>query len=208
MEFAAALLPARDLACLCATSSQHWRHAAAVAHAAMDAQHGLTLRENATLADMHSLDGVPDTLSIDFREHGSRLVRKGNPLSTTYVGSYKDKVTLAQLPPAAGDTWSVDLALRCGVYQLALDGWENPAHGILHLWLDGRLAGEIDWFCKRTRERSHSITVGMPWTGVHQLTAICERSSADADRPTRHWICLKRLRMQRRASAEAGSPAF
>jgi hypothetical protein len=94
---------------------------------------------------MHSLDGVPDTLTIDLRDHGGRTVQRGSPLGTTYVGAYKDTVTLAQLPLAAGDTWSVDLTLRCGVYQLALDGWENPAHGILHLWLDGRPAGQIDW---------------------------------------------------------------
>ncbi len=103
---------------------------------------------------------------------------------------------LAQLPPAAGDSWSVDLPLRRGLHRLTLDGWENPAHGILHLWVDGRRVAGIDWCGVRTRERSHSITVGVPWTGVHQLTARCERSSADADRPTRHWICLKRLRME------------
>ena len=197
MEFAAQLLPARDLARVCALSSQHRGHAAALANAALDAQHGLALRENATLADMHIFDGVPDAASIDLREYGTRRVRKGNPLSTTYVGSYKDKVTLAQLPPAAGDTWSIDLTLRCGVYQLALDGWANPAHGILHLWLNGRLVGEMNWLHKRTRERCHSVTVVVPWTGAHQLTARCERSSADMDRPTRHWVCLKRLRMQR-----------
>ena len=64
---------------------------------------------------MHSLNGVPDTLTIDLRDHGSRTVQRGSALSTTYVESYNNKVTLAQLPPAAGDTWSVDLALRCGV---------------------------------------------------------------------------------------------
>jgi hypothetical protein len=198
MELAAALLPARDLARVCATSSQHRGHSAALAQAALDAQHGLALRRrNATLAEIHSLDSVPDTMTIDVRDPASRTVRRGNPLSTTFVGSHEDKVTLAQLPPTEGDTWSVDLTLRCGMYLLALDGWENPAHGILHLWLDGRLAGEIDWRCKRTREHSHSLTVGVPWTGVHQLTARCERSSADADRPTRHWICLKSLRLRR-----------
>ena len=129
---------------------------------------------------------VPDTLTIDLRDHGSRRVQRGSPLATTFVGSHEDKMTWAQLPPAEGDTWSVDLTLRCGVYQLVLDGWGNPAHGILQLWLYGRLAGEIDWRCKRTREHSHSITVGMPWTGVHQLTARCERSSADTDRRARH----------------------
>ena len=64
MELAAALLPARDLARVCATSSQHRGHAAALAHAALDAQHGLALPKNAILASMHSLDGVPDTLTI------------------------------------------------------------------------------------------------------------------------------------------------
>ena len=55
MEFAAELLPARDLARVCATSSQHRGHAAALANAALDAQHGLALRD-ASLAEMHALD--------------------------------------------------------------------------------------------------------------------------------------------------------
>ncbi len=84
------------------------------------------------------------------------------------------------------------------MYQLSLDGWENPAHGVLDLLADGRQVGEgIDWYCKRTRERSHSGIVEVNWTGLHKLMGRCDRSNADEDRPMRHWICLKRIRMQR-----------
>ena len=44
----------------------------ALALVATHAHHGLALRENATLADMHSLDTVPETLTIDLREHGGQ----------------------------------------------------------------------------------------------------------------------------------------
>ena len=56
---------------------------------------------------------------------------RGSPLCTTYVGSYRDKVTLAQIPPAPGDVWCIDCPLRRGAYLMTLDGWENPAHGVL-----------------------------------------------------------------------------
>ena len=108
-------------------------------------------------------------------------------------------MTLAQLPPAADDSWSVDCSLRCGVHLLTFDGWENPAHGILDLWLDGRRMGEagIDWCGERTVESSRSIIVSVRWTGVHQLVGRCSRTSADEARPTRYWICLSRIHMQR-----------
>jgi hypothetical protein len=143
------------------------------------------------------MERIPDETTIDLREHGCRVARRGSPLSTTCVGSHKKMVTLAQLPPAEGDTWSINSSLRRGLFQLTLDGWENPVHGILDLWLDGKRLCEIDWRAKRTRERSHRIDVSVRWTGVHQLVGRCERSNADADRPTRHWVCLKRVRMLR-----------
>ena len=91
----------------------------------------------------------------------------------------------------------INCPLRRGLARLTLHGWENPAHGVLDLWLDGKRLREVDWRAERTVERSHSIDVSVRWTGVHQLVGRCERSNADADRPTRHWVCLKRIRMQR-----------
>ena len=106
-------------------------------------------------------------------------------------------MTLAQLPPAEGDAWSINCSLRRGAFFLTSEGWQNPAHGILDLWLDEKRLCVVDWRAERTVERSHSIDVSVRWTGAHQLVGRCERSSADADRPTRHWVCLKRIRMQR-----------
>ena len=103
------------------------------------------------MADMHSMDCMPETLNFDLREERWRRVLSGNPLCTTYVGSYRNKVTLAQIPPAPGDSWLMDFNLRRGAYQMT--------HGILDLFLDGRCIGAVDWFDDYTRERSRSIVI-------------------------------------------------
>ena len=111
--------------------------------------------------------------------------------------SYKNKVTLAQIPPAPGDSWLMDFNLRRGAYLMTLEGWDNPAHGILDLSLDGRRIGSVDWFDDYTRERSRSIDLGVRWTGVHQLVGRCCGSNADEVRPTRQWMCVSSLHLRR-----------
>ena len=196
MELLSELLPALDLARLCAASTRQRRHVADVACAALQSQHGLALRD-ASLAEMHSLDCLPEALNFDLREQGTRRVLRGNPLCTTYVGSYTDRVTLAQIPPASGNAWSIDCSLRRGAYLMTLEGWQNPAHGILDVFLDGRHSGSMDWFNGHTRERSRSIAIDVRWSGPHQLVGRCNRSNADEARPTRHWICLSGVHLHR-----------
>ena len=123
------------------------------------------------------------------RKQGTRRVLRGSPLCTTYVGSYRDKATLAQIPPTPGDAWSIDCSLRRGAYLMTLEGWGNPAHGILDLFLDGRRIGSVDWFDNYTRECSRSIDFGVRWTGLHPILGRCSQTNADADRPTRRWVC-------------------
>ena len=149
------------------------------------------------MAEMHTMDCMPETLNFDLREERWRRVLSGNPMCTTYVGSYKKKVTLAQIPPAPGDSWLMDFNLRRGAYLMTLEGWGNPAHGILDLFLDGRRIGSVDWFDDYTRERSRSIDFDVRWTGVHQLVGRCCGSNADEVRPTRHWMCLSGLHLRR-----------
>ena len=131
------------------------------------------------------------------RKQGTRRVLRGSPLCTTYVGSYMDRVTLAQIPPAPGDSWLMDFNLRRGAYLMTLEGWGNPAHGILDLFLDGRRIGSVDWFNDYTTVRSRSIDFAVRWTGLHQLVGRCSETNADEDRPTRHWICLSGVRLRR-----------
>ena len=107
-------------------------------------------------------------------------------------------MTRAQIPPALGDSWSIDCSLRRGAYLMTLEGWGgSPAHGILDLFLDGRRIGSVDWFDDYTRERSRSIVFDVRWTGLHQLVGICSSSNADEDRPTQHWICLSGVHLRR-----------
>ena len=115
-EMLAELLPALDLARLCSASTRFYSQAAALARAAIRAHHGLMILD-ASLAEMHSLDCLPETASID--------LLRGSPLCTTYVGSYKDKLTLAQIPPASGDAWCIDCSLRRGAYLMTLEGWDG-----------------------------------------------------------------------------------
>ena len=196
VDLLAELLPAVELARICSVSTRFYRHAATLAFASVRAQHGLMIPD-ASLAEMHGLDSVQEAQSFDMRKQGTRRVLRGSPLCTTYVGSYRDKITLAQIPPASGDAWSIDCSLRRGAYLMTLEGWGNPAHGILDLFLDGRRIGSVDWFDDYTRERSRSIDFDVRWTGVHQLVGRCCGSNADEVRPTRHWMCLSGLHLRR-----------
>ena len=76
------------------------------------------------MAEMHTMDCMPAALTFDLRARAARVLR-GSPMRTTYVGSYKDKVTLAQIPPASGDAWSIDCSLRRGAYLMTLEGWDG-----------------------------------------------------------------------------------
>ena len=156
VDLLAELLPAVELARICSVSTRFYRHAATLAFASVRAQHGLMIPD-ASLAEMHALDSVQEAQSFDMRKQGTRRVLRGSPLCTTYVGSYRDKITLAQIPPASADAWSIDCSLRRGAYLMTLEGRGNPAHGILDLFLDGQRIGSVDWFDDYTRERSRSI---------------------------------------------------
>ena len=150
VDLLAELLPAVELARICSVSTRFYRHAATLAFASVRAQHGLMIPD-ASLAEKAL------RAEQDMRKQGTRRVLRGSPLCTTYVGSYRNKITLAQIPPASGDAWSIDCSLRRGAYLMTLEGWGNPAHGILDLFLDGRRIGSVDWFDDYTRERSRSI---------------------------------------------------
>ena len=201
VDLLAELLPAVELARICSVSTRFYRHAATLAFASVRAQHGLMIPD-ASLAEMHALDSVQEAQSFDMRKQGTRRVLRGSPLCTTYVGSYRDKVTLAQIPPAPGDMWSIACPLRRGAYLMTLDGWENPAHGVLDIFLDGRCIARIDWFNDYTTERSRSIDFAVRWTGLHQVVGRYSQTNADAGRPTRHWICLRGVRLRRIAGTE------
>ena len=122
VDLLAELLPAVELARICSVSTRFYRHAAALARAAIRAQHGLMVPD-ASLAEMHTFDSLPAALTFD-RARAARVLR-GSPMCTTYVGSYKDKVTLAQNPPASGDAWCIDCSLRRGAYLMTLEGWDG-----------------------------------------------------------------------------------
>ena len=150
VDLLAELLPAVELARICSVSTRFYRHAATLAFASVRAQHGLMIPD-ASLAEMHGLDSVQEAQSFDMRKQGTRRVLRGSPLCTTYVGSYRDKITLAQIPPASGDAWSIDCSLRRGAYLMTLDGVGQPGARYL-----GPLPGRTARRLRRLVRRLHA----------------------------------------------------
>ena len=70
LEPLAELLPAVDLARFSSASTRFYSQAAALARAAIRAQHGLMILDGGTMAEMHTLDCMPETLNFDLREFG------------------------------------------------------------------------------------------------------------------------------------------
>lgn len=188
----AAMLSVQDLARLCATCPQ-LRHAAQdLAHAAMQAQHGLSV-VRCTLGDLRVLEDTPLGCEIDFSQPRTRQVRQGNALSEVCVGSSPWLVAQAQCPPKCGDAWSARVELKRGRYSLELHGWQNPSHGVLSLFLDGLPLGDFDWSGPCTRRCAHVVELHVRWTGAHHILARTNRSNAALCRRRRHWICLRHL---------------
>ena len=74
VDLLAELLPAVELARICSVSTRFYRHAAALARAAIRAQHGLMILGGGTMAEMHTMDCMPETLNFDLREERWRRV--------------------------------------------------------------------------------------------------------------------------------------
>ncbi len=198
-QHGAELLTARELAQLSMASTRHRRAATDLARLVMERQHGLCILDGGALANLHALERLPDQLTTDLRRRDARrVVERGSPLCTCYVGGRKDLKTRAQEPPAQGDAWAVDVCLRRGRYLLALDGWTNPAHGIVDLFWDGLRVGRgFDWCGEETAERRHTAELFVRWTGAHRLLGQCCRSNAARDRATRFWVCLASIQLKR-----------
>ena len=202
VEHAAELLSARELAVLAMTARSHLRIAGVFVGAALTRRHGL-LVAHGTIADLHAFDSMPYEFTVDLRTAGAREVVSGSPLRSVCVGGRAGQKTLAQVPPAQGDRWCLDVWLQRGRYALTIDGWENPAHGVLDILLDGRPAAAFDFCGPRTVRCRHRADVSARWTGPHRLVGSCDRTSADLDRATRHWICLRRHRLHRVAPLQS-----
>ena len=202
VEHAAELLDARELAALAMTARNHRRASEDFVGVALARRHGLRVAQG-TVADLHAFDSMPVDFTVDLRASGAREVVSGSPLHSVCVGGRSSQKTLAQLPPAQGDRWCLGVWLQRGRYALTVDGWENPAHGVLDISLNGRPAAAFDFCGPRTVRCRHRADVSVRWTGPHRLVGSCDRTSADLDRATRHWICLRRLRLHRVAPLQS-----
>ncbi len=118
-EHVAAVLSARDLACLCATSTDHRRASTSLVMVATKEQHGLAIyppdnkNKKSTVADLFALEKTPNRCSLNLKKAGTRKVVNGAGFCEILVGSHPNLITQAQ-PPACHDEWSVEVMLRKG----------------------------------------------------------------------------------------------
>ncbi len=173
----------------------------------MKEQHGIVINHDGggSFADLLALENTPSACSVNLRRVGVRRVEQGAAFDRIHVGSIANVVTQAQAPPARGDSWSVDVRLKKGLYTLELRGWRNVAHGILQIFLDGATvapAGGFDWCGPRTAEHVfRTAAIDVKWTGVHHLLGRTSRSSAELHRRERYWMRLRSLTFDTKAAA-------
>ena len=170
-------LTAASLARLC-MASVNLRHAAAgLVRGAARQQHGLKLEDgDLSVQRLRVLEATPRRCALDLRRHLC-TVEAGSSFERVAVGGidHAEFRTRSQMPPAAGDTWSCKLALQTGDYALVAQGWRNPSHAILDLFLSGvRItpAEGLDWCGPRTQKQTHHVRrVRVQYTGEHTLRA-------------------------------------
>ena len=195
-------MSAEDLARLSQASPFLHFAATTAAHSLCADRHGIFA--SAPLAQLRALEYVPDKQTIRFREAGAVRVERGAVFERTFVGGLKRLVTLAQTP-ACGDAWWTETQLRKGRYSLVLNGWSNPSHGILDLYLDNVRTTPpegFDFYGSHTTDEAYEVFIDVPWSGVHRLRGIVQRCNADPQRPKRFWMCLRKLKFVRIGTAD------
>jgi hypothetical protein len=187
-----ACLSVQDLARLCACRVQLHHATQDLVRTAMREQHGFVV-SGCALGDLRALEDAPMRCEINCRRHEVRKVRQGSALRKIFVGSAAHLATQAQCPPACGDAWSARIELKRGQYNLELEGWLNPSHGVLSLFLDGSPLADFDWSSPRTQRCTHATQLHVRWTGVHCILARTDRSNAALSRKRRFWMCLRNI---------------
>ena len=190
----AMLCSARDLAHVCATSTQHRCALPGLVRTAIKEQHGIG---GGSLAELRALENMSSACSVNPKQPGVRTVLHGSDFGIIYVGSIRNMETQAQCPPACGDEWSVAIRLRKGRrYKLSVHGWQNPCHAILELFLDGLRVtpAGFDWSGPRTVNLvCHATGINVRFSGEHHLLGQVVRSNAQPHRRARYWMCIKKI---------------
>jgi len=114
-------------------------------------------------------------------------VLNGVPLSPILVGGQPDFAGYGQNPPSEGDSWELDVLAEQGGYEICFAGGCNPHHGILSVYMDGALIGDVDQYslfniCPQERFAANEQSPAT--TG-----SACVKSRFDPSRVALPWRC-------------------
>ena len=120
-----------------------------------------------------------------------------NNINNSSVGGCDFYETQSQYPPQKFDSWSIEVNLKKGLYDVKISGWRNIAHGVLDLWIGNQRitdAHGIDYNSRCTIRCVDTIeNTIIPFTGCHKLIGQTNRSSNG-----RYWMCLDKITFKRR----------
>jgi hypothetical protein len=122
-------------------------------------------------------------------------VINGSDLKLTVVGGIPQCQTIAQIPPADGDSWAHSFWLQKGTFDLAVRGGCNPFHGHLKISLDGKEIGDQDWSSTATRFPVEKVikNIQIPHSGVHELVGVVAIATTVQQNANCSWMCLTEL---------------
>ncbi|CAE7326353.1 VPS52 [Symbiodinium natans] len=119
----------------------------------------------------------------------------GVPLSPILVGGHPDFEGYGQNPPSEGDSWELDVTTERGGYEICFTGGCNPHHGILSVYMDGTLIGNVDQYSRLFNicPHDHILYWDCMSGGRHTLTGTvhCKRPES-----RNYWICLREITLR------------
>lgn len=121
-------------------------------------------------------------------------VISGANFSSVLVGGRRGRDTWAQIPPAKGDTWEIDIDTEIGAYSIQFLGGSNPHHGILTVYIDGEEVGNFDQYQGQdVFPAMHEIHWECETPGKHTLRAtVNDKINCSHN----YWICLNSITLQ------------
>lgn len=118
-------------------------------------------------------------------------VLRGVELSWILVGSETGNEAFAQNPPAQGDSWEVDFESDGGAYEVCFYGGGNAHHGILSVYIDDVLVGEVDQYeCYTTYPTRHVLQWEGGAAGSAGKHTLRGTVTSKARRSLGYWFCL------------------
>jgi hypothetical protein len=118
-------------------------------------------------------------------------VLSGSKPGRCYVGGQRAMPSVAQLPPARGDSWQIPFEADGGAYDIKFIGGSNCHHGILSVHIDDTPLSTFDQYAlEDTYPTEHVLHWSGGQPGPHMLNCSVNDKRTESQN---YWICLRSI---------------